>query len=299
MSFNQSIADFKQVSIIDLLHSVGIEPARSVGKQLVYCSPLTGEQSPSFYVEPNKNVFNCFSSGEKGDVVRLALLMEGGSYKKAFDRLRTIKPDRNHSFSFSGQPSARSQSNTTEGMQLIQAKPLENSSLIAYVRQRAIPLLLATQYLHEVHYLNRGQRFFSLGFKTDVGSYALRNAGFKGWLGQSMYTTVSVQDSPAINLFEGFFNFLSALAYYQLSIPNYTTIILNSTTNLNQALRSIQQAQRINCFLDNDHTGRKTIQKLKTLEVAVQDQSYIYSPANDFNEMLQKRVKNNSVIHCS
>ncbi|GAB4017851.1 hypothetical protein GCM10028808_50520 [Spirosoma migulaei] len=49
-------------------------------------------------------------------------------------------------------------------------------------------------------------------------------------------------------MFEGFFDFLSALTYKKQLRPECTTIILNSTTNLAQALPGLEGAKRIHTY---------------------------------------------------
>ncbi len=63
------IQDLKQYPITDYLKSLGLEPVKSVGKELVYYSPKTNEKTPSFFVNPSKNVFFDYSSNEKGDIM--------------------------------------------------------------------------------------------------------------------------------------------------------------------------------------------------------------------------------------
>lgn len=50
-------------------------------------SPFTKEKTPSFYVNPDKQVFYCFSSGQGGDVFRFVMVYEGLKFSEAVERL--------------------------------------------------------------------------------------------------------------------------------------------------------------------------------------------------------------------
>ena len=152
---------------------------------------------------------------------------------------------------------------------------------------RGIPPTLAKRYLHEVRYRNGNRELYAVGFKTDKDSYALRSKSFKGWLGASAIRTILVDGSTSVDVFEGFFDFLSALTYNQLLRPVCTTVVLNSTTNLNQALSAFKGAKTVNCYLDNDNAGRSSFAKLKALCLPVNDCSEVYGNYNDFNDMVR------------
>ena len=284
------ITTVKNTPITHYLQSVGIKPIRSSGGELVYCSPLTGERTPSFYVNPQKNRFNCFSSGEKGDVIHLVCLLEKIPFISAIERVAAIDQGENINFSFSSQSIAVAKplDNEPAALTLVDIRALENSVLIDYVVNRGIPAKLAERYLQEVRYRNRNREYYAVGFKTDKDSYALRSKAFKGWLGPSSITTLPIEGSTSVNVFEGFFDFLSALTYHRQIKPDCTTVILNSTTNLKQALSTVESANRVNCYFDNDKGGKATYRKLEALHLPVNDCSTVYENHNDFNEMLQQ-----------
>jgi len=105
-------------------------------------------------------------------------------------------------------------------------------------------------------------------------------------LGQSTIRTISIPGSTSVDVYEGFFDFLSALTYNRLLRPVCTTIILNSTANLKQALSAFDGAKEVNCYFDNDNAGRSSVAKLKALELPVKDRSDLYAKHNDLNDML-------------
>lgn len=301
MFINKSdIEEVKQYSIIDYLSSKGIQPFKVSGKQMVYYSPLTNEKTASFLVEPNKNVFNDYSSGQKGDIIRLVGLIEQISFIEAIQLIQSLKstcftpvnnltstffargnnvPDL--SFSFSG-----NNSNKESKIEIQSVQPITNTSLIQYVEQRGINIELGRIYLKEIHFSNKGKNYFAVGFQNNSGGYELRNAlKFKAKTANGI--TVFDKGTSTVNLFEGFFDFLSALQYYNTKAFNNTTIILNTNNNLKLFLNTLTDNQIINSFLDNDKSGQSTVNQIVSKGFNVVNQSEkIYPNSKDFNEYL-------------
>jgi len=53
------------------------------GKYLKAISPFTNENTPSFYVSPDKGLYHCFSSGKGGDIFSFIQEMEGVEFREA------------------------------------------------------------------------------------------------------------------------------------------------------------------------------------------------------------------------
>lgn len=282
MLSNTEIQKAKAFPVPDYLYRKGFEPAKEVGGQLVYFSPLHAESTPSFFVDPGKNVFNDFGAGEKGDVIRLVRLLDKCDFVQAVNLLTGLQPS-GRSFFFSGPyPDNAAKSS---GIEVLSDFMISSPALIKYVESRGIPVALAEKYLREVRYRNKGRIYYALGFKNDSGGYELRSQGFKGKTGNGI-TTITGKPG-AVNLFEGFFDFLSACQYYGYHTPIHTTIVLNSTVNVSVTLRMLEKGNVIRCFFDNDDTGRKCLSKLKNAGFEVVDMSkQIYPKHNDFNEFL-------------
>ncbi|MFY7911215.1 MAG: toprim domain-containing protein, partial [Emticicia sp.] len=127
------------------------------------------------------------------------------------------------------------------------------------------------------------------------GGYEIRNCindiDIKTSTKPKTIRTIRVADSRNVNVFEGFFDFLSALSYYQLSEPNHSTIILNTLSFLPKTIAALSAYQRVNCFFDNDDAGKKAFHKCKEANLNVIDRSAIYSDFKDFNEFYCKQTK--------
>ena len=57
------------------------------GKEWVGLSPFTNEKTPSFYVNDQKRIFKCFSSGMGGDVIKFVQETERLSFMEAVEKL--------------------------------------------------------------------------------------------------------------------------------------------------------------------------------------------------------------------
>lgn len=57
------------------------------GKEWVGLSPFTNEKTPSFYVNDQKRIFKCFSSGMGGDVINFIMETERLSFMEAVEKL--------------------------------------------------------------------------------------------------------------------------------------------------------------------------------------------------------------------
>lgn len=287
----------KSISIPEYLGSLGIYPAHQTGQELQYFSPFRQEQSPSFFVNPSKNVFNDFA-GEKGDIIRLVSLLRNVGYLEACRHLSTWDSDATVPESF--EPSNRQTGqqakynlSKSENRHLVKVVSLQSPALIRYAESRSIPFLLAARYCREVHYQNKGKQYYALGFKSDKGGYELRNKvggkDFKSCIGPKATTLIRGTDSSALSLFEGFFDFLSALVYYDVPKPRHDVLVLNSTANLSAAKEILSSYQKIYTFLDHDATGKKAMQQLEKWKFPFLDRASVYMGFTDFSEMINSK----------
>src|SRR5271165_5961783 len=71
--------------IVDVIGSY--VPLKKAGAKYKALSPFNKEKTPSFYVDPAKQMFKCFSSGHGGDVFKFLMLMENMTFPEAIRRL--------------------------------------------------------------------------------------------------------------------------------------------------------------------------------------------------------------------
>ena len=60
---------------------------KKAGSHFRGLSPFSNEKSPSFFIQPEKNVFKCFSSGHAGDIFRFVQLKENLNFQEAIETL--------------------------------------------------------------------------------------------------------------------------------------------------------------------------------------------------------------------
>lgn len=82
--------------IVDVIGSY--VPLTRAGSKFKACSPFNQEKTPSFFVDPGKQMFKCFSSGNGGDVFSFVMLYENldfmGAVRRLGDRAKIEVPER-------------------------------------------------------------------------------------------------------------------------------------------------------------------------------------------------------------
>jgi len=277
----------RTISISQYLEKKGIMPDSTIRGVAKYCSPLRKETKPSFHVNLSKNVWYDFGIGQGGSIIDLCMIIENADFKTALTVLE--KMNLAHITSNENQyPDNK--------LRIKNIKPIQHKALIQYLETRNIPIKIAKIYLKEIAFNVGSAGYFALGFKNLKGGYELRSKYFKGSSSPKYYTLVQGQNNNTINLFEGFFDFLSALTYYGLVVPNNDTIILNSLTFINDVHPLLGKAQKVNIFLDNDNAGIRAINLLKKKFPKLINRSQeIYPKYNDFNDFLKSKMAQRNV----
>lgn len=137
----------KQIRIEEYLYRIGIKPNKERGHNLWYKSPFRKETEPSFKVNRNINQWHDLGSGDKGNIIDLAMkLHQTNSVSEALQAIEQAAPNpQAHSFSFR-------QQEVSETMTKVEIKPLNHPALNQLLNQRKIPIKLARQYCKEVHW---------------------------------------------------------------------------------------------------------------------------------------------------
>ncbi len=86
MIARNSIEQIRQQVRIEAVVSPVVALKQS-GNQMRGLSPFSQEKTPSFYINPDKNVFFCFSSNQGGDVIRFLQLHENLNFSEAVETL--------------------------------------------------------------------------------------------------------------------------------------------------------------------------------------------------------------------
>lgn len=276
----------KDISIKDYLAEQGIYPVKEHPAYGMYKSPFRDEQTASFKVDYNANLWYDFGAGEGGSIIDLVMKMQQCSLIVATQILSKV----NHSYFFQRESSFNEK--TAKTLSFTTIKSIENPKLIEFLKNRKIDIQIAKSFCKEVHYQIGGRNYFALGFANDAGGYELRNPQFKGCVPPKEITTFD-HKMATVNLFEGFMDYLSLLTL-QVKQADVSAIILNSVNNLERAVSFLSKHTKINAFLDNDEAGKQALQKLQKLKLPVADISKRYANFKDVNDYLcgEKLPKN-------
>jgi len=288
-----NIDQAKEIPIAEILSRLGIEPHKTSNGKLLYLSPVRHEKTPSFYVYLKENRWHDFGDGRGGDPVDFAqaYLKFTREADTVSDALRWIKNMGMGPYEFAPvyeEPVVEDE----PSLVLKKAGLIQHIGLIHYLEKRGIPLKLAHQHLKQIHVRNKrtGKSFFALGIDNEEGGYELRNPFFKGSLGPKAITFIRGQQPKpeGLHLFEGVFDYLSAVAQTKGSGFKGDTIILNSLSCLKQIVPYVQDyGYRIAySWMDNDPAGKQATASLGEFFKTQADLTHkrmnrIYAPHKD------------------
>lgn len=271
--------NIRQLSISDYLRNEGFNPIKEYHSYAMYKSPFREEKAPSFKVDYKANLWYDFGSGEGGSIIDLVMRLKKYSYSETLEYLS------NYMGNSQALPVPKHNGySTKDKMKIIEVKPLQHSKLLSFLNERKIDLKLAKKYCKEVHYQIQDRKYFAIGFKNDVGGYELRNIRFKGCFPPKEITTFN-HHTNTVHLFEGFIDYLSMLTKQPLQ-ASCSAVVLNSINNLDKAISFLSKHTKINTFLDNDKSGKQTVEKLKKMNLPIIDYSKKYADYKDVNDYL-------------
>lgn len=277
------IQQIKQISIRDYLALRGIEPKQQNTRYGLYLSPLRKEHSPSFKVDYTQNLWYDFGLGEGGSIIDLVMRLERCDFTQAVRLLDGSEKTANVA------PVPSSVLRTVPALRILSEAPLRHPALVGYISSRGITPTVASVYCREVRYEVNGRPFFAIGFRNDAGGWELRNRYFKGCTSKAPTTWDG--GYPTCLVFEGFMDFLSYLTLKRDPNPSHNIAVLNSVTNLAQAIPFIASHEQVYAYLDNDEAGRRATAELERScsNSTVVDQAYHYREHSDLNDYLKSR----------
>ena len=278
--------DNKNIQIADFLAEKGYLPISKKGANWWYLSPLHNENTASFKVNVDKNVWYDFGLGKGGGLATLVnLLYHPNNFQDYLHHLSGIRT------SFPSTPKTTMEG--SEAFSNVEVKSLANSALLKYLGNRGIAQQVVSQYCKEVHYQNRDKSYFAVGFPNRSGGYEIRNAYFKGCISPKDISVIYKGDKDC-HVFEGFIDFLS----YVVLHGDCDAVVLNSVINVPKSIDYLNRFDSVYCHLDNDKAGHNATEQIKILcKVNVIDASDEYEGAKDLNEFLGKKM-NRQVPNC-
>lgn len=294
-------AEARQIDLVDYLACLGYQPQKIRGNEYWYLSPLREEKKPSFKVNRKINAWFDFGLGKGGNTIDFGVLYHRCSVAGLLDKLKSSFPSPETGFSFHRhwEENATEQDADEKKIKVIGIFFLSSYSLCRYLEQRRIHPELADKYCREIRYTLNKKTFYAIGFPNDSVGYELRNAYFKGSSFPKDITFIN-NHAPEIVVFEGFFNFLSFLAYHQTGLlldkeneeftvlkANY--LILNSLSFFEKSLSLMQQHRIVHLHLDRDTAGMSCTRKALKISNQFKDESPLYQGYNDLNDWLVKK----------
>jgi hypothetical protein len=197
---------------------------------------------------------------------------------------------------------------TNNSIEIKTIKELNNRALIDYLSERKINISIAQKYLKEIYFSiqkdDELKNYFGLCFKNRNSGYEVRNKYIKNNLVSKDITVFYAGDKPSqrVLFFEGFMDFLSALTFYNTFISKYDVIVLNSTSQINKAIKLIIENKYsvIYDYLDNDFAGQLCqITLINELENAFKRKEIDYTPKiiNSFTIYQSYKDFNDFLIH--
>ena len=282
------IENIRRIPLADFLARLGHEPVRRSGNELWYLAPYRNERTPSFRVNVAKQLWYDFGLGKGGDIFTLAgELAQSGDF---MEQAKFIADAANMVVDRLETPTCQPKP-TEPAFEGVEAVPLLRSPLTDYLEERGIPYGIASRYCCRLNYGVRGKRYFAVGFPNVSGGYEIRSRVFKGCIPPKDVSLIKTEEVPKeiCNVFEGFMDFLSAVT---LGIAMGDCLVLNSVANVEKALKYLYDYGRIDCYLDRDEAGRRTLETLKERYGGrVCDRSALYDGCKDLNEYVQLTAK--------
>lgn len=304
----------KNIPIPLLLEKLGFQPdpARRLGRDVWYRSPFRpGEEKSSFHVHRDKNVWYDFGetpnaaapnqplAAKGGDIFDLVMRLQNCDFGGALAFLEKMFGQTGETpKGFAQMPSPEKE--VDSGLVLESVTQAFAPSLLNYVSaERKIPTDLAREHLRQVHFSNAaGRKFYGAGMKNRSGGWEIRNPYFKGCIGKRDFTFIPGNSDAEISIFEGMFDFLSALTWYgKTSLFQHGVLVLHSLSCQMYAVEFLKkerpQIPTLKLYLSNDDEGQKAFEFFKNAlpERLCEPCFALYFPHRDFNEFLMERRK--------
>lgn len=283
------IAEMRRIPIADFLARLGHGPVRRSGNELWYSAPYRTERTPSFRVNTDKNVWYDFGLGKGGDIFNLAGefihskdFMAQARFISETVRVLMLEMDAGTCRKKTLEPSFED----------VRVMPLRYVALKRYLEERGIPPDTASLYCSQLNYHVHKKEYFAIGFPNVAGGYELRSGLFKGCVPPKDVSWVRAGESPSdgCNVFEGFMDFLSAVALKWTEDED--SLVLNSVANVARSYKYLDGYGKIRCYLDRDEAGRRALESLRSrYSDRITDRSNLYDGCKDLNEYLQRSVE--------
>jgi hypothetical protein len=256
---------------------------RKQGTNYWYKSPFRDERTPSFKVNRKLNTWYDFGEGIGGSIIDFGLRFHRCSISELLSRTNNDIA----AFSIPNVTNGHSKHlhTASEGIQIVNASFIHSAALKSYLYERNINMEIASRYLQEVSFKNKGMNYYALGFQNDSGGFELRNRHSKGSSAPKDVTLLN-NGSSEVLVFEGVFDFLTLCTIRKAKQLTGDVMVLNSTSFFQKSIPLVQQHSVARLYLDNDKTGCKITNHALSIEgTKCIDERHQYRAYKDLNEM--------------
>jgi hypothetical protein len=276
------------ISIVDLLARLGYEPPKPVGKERKYVSMIRdSDTTPSFSVDEKAGTWFDHGEGKGGNIIDFGLQYWSGlSFPEVLEKIVAVSqaymPTEHHGFQ------RKMDIPREPNYGLLEIRDLGHSAvLLNYLESRGISTVAEGRTKEVYYYIEDENKirsnFFALGWQNETGSWEIRNANFKGCLGNKAVSFIP-NSLRRLAVFEGYFNYLSWLTDNPFATES--VLVLNSLSFIQTGLDKAKPYNDVYLFFDNDPSGERATAAFKQAISQAIDCSGIYKGYNDYNDKI-------------
>ncbi|KFC20746.1 toprim domain-containing protein [Chryseobacterium sp. FH1] len=267
----------KSLSIRTVLESFKLFPVKENRNTAFYFALDREEKIPSLSVDFLKNKAFDFGTGKSYDVISIVQQMNRCSVSDALNYLKKFD------LSVSENKPVKDIDNGKR-YEITQIDNVRHPALILYLKSRKV--YEQRNLVKEISYRIDDKKFFGIGFLNDSGGYEIRNRYAKICLGLKDVTWIGGKGNKnsEVNVFEGFFDYLTYRNIEKKEDSMSDHLILNSTAMLFKVKNKLKDYDKISLFLDNDSNGKAVTKMIQNDHNSVEDCSVLYQNFKDLNE---------------
>ena len=270
--------------MIHVLRKLNIEAIEKKKEQYWFKAKWRTERTAS--VKCEGNLYYDFGDASGGNTIDFIMKHSSIDFVQAVKWLR--KESTSFSFDLPKQISF-SEHKKKKSYCINNVQQLQNHILIDYLNTRKLNIEVCKRYLVEVYYTVNEKKYFGVGFKTNKGSYEIRNKYAKLALGQKWFTWINNGQSSIIVL-ESWSDFIALITLYPKCEKSKDFLVLNSLSMLSKADEVLNIYSEILFALDNDNAAskisEKCLKKWNTDKFSSRDIRYLFDGFKDVNEYL-------------